>query len=231
MDAPLSGPRAVRPQSVALVPWGTPLEVFLEPLDRTLDDFCERWSGGWLFGYAEALRLAGYAPRLVVSSRAVTSEVSRRHAATRTPVTVLPAPSRPASDARGLSGDLSAYRTALAPGLLRVLSRHDLVLVQEYEEPRADLLAWWGRIRGTPVYASFQGGVPPWASAPVQHAVRGPSVRRLGGLLVGSAEEQDRVVRAYGLPRQRVHRVVNPVDVTAWAPRQRSEAQIGRAHV
>jgi glycosyltransferase involved in cell wall biosynthesis len=225
VDAPLIGAHGRRPARVAVVPWGTPLEVFLDPLGRTLDDFCERWSGGWLFGYAEALRLAGYDPTLVVSSRTVVREASRCHAATGTPVTVLPAPSREPSDVAGVRGDLSAYRSALAPGLLGVLSRHDVVLLQEYEEPRTDLLAWWGRVRGTPVYASFQGGAPPWSSAPVQSAVRGPSVRRLAGLLVGSAEEQDRVVRTYLLPPERVHRVVNPVDVTAWAPRSRSEAR------
>ena len=230
MDGPLSGGGGRRAPRVAVVPWGTPLEVFLDPLGKTLDDFCERWSGGWLFGYAEALRLAGYEPTLVVSSRTVARETSRRHAATGTPVTVLPAPRHQPSAAPGVRGDLSAYRSALPPGLLGVLSRHDAVLLQEYEEPRADLLAWWGRLRGTPVLASFQGGAPPWAPAPVQRLVRGPSLRRLGGLLVGSAEEEDRVVRDHRLPRERVHRVLNPVDVTAWAPRERAAAR-ARLHL
>ena len=218
--------RAVSPSGrVALLPWGTPLEVFLDPLGRTLDDFCDRMAGGWLFGYAEALQAAGAEPVLVVSSRAVHRPTTREHAPTGTPVTVLPAP-RTARPARpGLRADVGAYRSALPPGLLDVLRQCDAVLVQEYEEPRADLLAWWGRRHRVPVLASFQGGAPPWYPAPVQRLARGPSLRRLAGLLVGSAEEAERLVRDRGADRARVHRVVNPVDLRAWAPRDRAAAR------
>ncbi len=214
---------------VALVPWGTPIEVFLEPLGRNLDDFCERLTGGWLFGYAEALTLAGYAPTLVVSSRTARAEYARTHAPTGTPVKVLPFPSVPPASSRpvaaGLRRDLSAYRQALPPGLLRTLALQDLVLVQEYEEPRADGLAWWGTMRRIPVFASFQGGVPPWESAPVQRLVRGVSLRRLAGLLVGSSEEAERVVAARRVNATRVHRVPNPVDTWAWQPQDRVAAR------
>ncbi len=221
MRRPASG----RPVSVALVPWGTPLEVFLDPLGKTLDDFCERLSGGWLFGYAEALQLAGHQPELVLCSRTVDKVTSRTHTPTGTPVTVVPAPTAATTGPPGLRSDLSAYRRALPPALLGVLSRHDVVLVQEYEEPRSDLLAWWGRLRGVHVVATFQGGVPAWTSAPVQRRVRRPSVRRLAGVLVGSGEEAGRVVASYGVDRSRVHRVVNPVDVAAWSPRDRLSAR------
>ena len=211
---------------VALVPWGTPLEVFLDPLGATLDDFCERMTGGWLFGFAEALRLAGHEPSIVVSSRTASRACGRVHLPTGTPVSVLPAPGRsPIDGGPGLRRDLSLYRSALPPGLRGVLARSDVVLVQEYEEPRTDLLAWWAGRRGLPLLASFQGGVPPWLSAPVQRRVRGASVRRLAGVLVGSGEEADRVRGAYGIDPSRVHRVVNPVDTGAWRPGDRSSAR------
>jgi len=73
--------------------------------------------------------------------------------------------------------------------------------------------------------ASFQGGVPPWRAAPVQNLVRGPSVRRLAGLLVGSAEEADRLVSVRGADPARVHHVVNPVDTTVWLPKDRAAAR------
>lgn len=211
---------------VALVPWGTPLEVFLDPLGRTLDDFCERLSGGWLFGYADALHRVGHVPTLVVCSRTAQRRTDRVHRATGTPVIVLPPPARPTpSSLGGVRRDLAAYRAALAPGLLRVLAEFDAVLLQEYEEPRTDLLSWWGRRRGVPVLASFQGGAPPWQSAPLQRVVRGPSVRRLAGVLVGSEDEAERVQRAHGLDASRVHRVVNPVDTAVWAPCDRAAAR------
>jgi starch synthase len=208
------------------VPWGTPIEVFLDPLGRTLDDFCERMTGGWLFGYVEAFALAGWAPTLVLSSRTATTELSRVHTPTGTPVTVLPAPAgRPAPQRPGLRRDVAAYWGALAPGLLRALARHDVVLLQEYEEPRADLLAWWGRLRGTPVVPSFQGGVPPWEAAPVQRLLRGWSLRRLPAILVGPAEEAARLVGERGIDPRRVHRVANPVDTAAWRPSDRAAAR------
>jgi starch synthase len=219
-------PALTRAPRVALVPWGTPIEVFLDPLGRTLDDFCERMTGGWLFGYAEALTLAGWAPTLVVSSRTATSELSRVHTPTGTPVTVLSAPPVRAPPGRpGLRRDVAAYRGALAPGLLRALAGHDVVLVQEYEEPRADLLAWWGQLRGTPVVPSFQGGVPPWEAAPIERLLRGRSLRQFPAILVGPAEEAARLVGERGVDPTRVHHVANPVDTAAWRPGDRAAAR------
>ena len=214
------------PRRVALVPWGTPLEVFLDPLGADLDDFCERLSGGWLFGFAEALRLAGHSPSIVVSSRTVRTPVARMHLPTGTPVDVLPPPARPAaSGPPGLARDLAAYRSALAPGLRSVLRRSDVVLLQEYEEPRTDLLALWAARRRLPVLASFQGGVPPWQRAPLQRRLRPAAVRRLAGVLVADGQEAERVRAAYGLDPARVHRVVNPVDTRTWVPRDRAAAR------
>lgn len=58
MRRPCAGASA----TVAVLPWGTPIEVFLDPLGKSVDDFCERLSGGWLFGYADALGMAATVP-------------------------------------------------------------------------------------------------------------------------------------------------------------------------
>jgi starch synthase len=50
---------------VALFPWGDVVEEFLDPIGLRLEDFVERMTGGWLFGYAAALRRAGHSPMIV----------------------------------------------------------------------------------------------------------------------------------------------------------------------
>ncbi|MEJ7799569.1 MAG: glycosyltransferase family 4 protein [Ilumatobacter sp.] len=211
---------------VALIPWGTPIEAFLDPLDRTIDDFCDRLHGGWLFGYAVALSGAGYAPTIVVCSSSVQVVQRRRHAPTGTPIVVLPlSRSSLRSSPPGLRRDLWAYWHAVPRQMASELSRYDAILVQEYEEPRADVLMWWGRARRIPVLATFQGGLPPWERAPLQRLVRGPSLRGCSALLAGSEAECERLVTVRRVKPSRVHRVVNPVDVTAWTPQDRDAAR------
>jgi glycosyltransferase involved in cell wall biosynthesis len=226
MDPALNGrQRAGARPRVALVPWGTPIEFFLDPLHRTVDDFCERLEGGWLFGYATALASAGYAPSIILSSRDVDDIERRSHVPTGTPIVVLPWKATERSFKPGLRHDLQAYRRALPRGMTTVLVQYAAVLVQEYEEPRADLLAWWGRLRRIPVLGTFQGGIPPWEAAPLQRLVRRPSLHRFAGLLAGSAEEAKRLIEERGADPRRVHRVANPVDIETWTPHDRATAR------
>ena len=48
--------------TIALLPWGNVFERFFDPIGLSLDDFCERMTGGWLFGYIDALRSVGICP-------------------------------------------------------------------------------------------------------------------------------------------------------------------------
>ena len=50
-------------------------------------------------------------------------------------------------------------------------------------------------------------------------------MHRLAGLLVGAAEEADRLVAARRVDPQRVHRVTNPVDTDFWRPEDRARAR------
>ena len=45
----------VDPVTVALLPWGDLLEDFLDPLGLDVQDYARSMTGGWLFGYVEAL--------------------------------------------------------------------------------------------------------------------------------------------------------------------------------
>jgi glycosyltransferase involved in cell wall biosynthesis len=50
-------------------------------------------------------------------------------------------------------------------------------------------------------------------------------MRRLAGLLVGPADEADRLVRVRRVDPRRVHRVMNPVDTEFWRPQDRAAAR------
>lgn len=56
---------------VALLPWGDLIDDFLDSIGLSFDDFRLRMTGGWLFGYVEALKAVGVRTVLVrVGARA-----------------------------------------------------------------------------------------------------------------------------------------------------------------
>ena len=66
--------------TVAILPWGHVIEDYLDTISVTLDEFLEEMSGGWLFGYIDALQESGIRPLLIVvsSARAEVSAASTR---------------------------------------------------------------------------------------------------------------------------------------------------------
>ncbi len=221
--------------TVAILPWGDVVEDYLDPLGRTVDDYAERLSGGWLFGYAEALRRTGVATVVVCWSRAVERPTRRIHAPTGAVLWFLP-PSRAYLAARDRLADPYAWETgsALRPGTSRVAGRVAralapyltatpvalarvlrqegcrAVLCQEYEEGRFDVCVALGRALRLPVFATFQGG--DHTRTRLERLVRRRSVRAAAGVVVGADGEADRVVRRYGLPADRIARIPNPLD-------------------
>ena len=89
------------PRHVAILPWGDVVEDFLDPIGRTLDDFANGISGGWLWGYVRRSATGGVRATVIVVSR--TARVPGRvvHEPTGTPLVVLPSP-RPQRLARRL---------------------------------------------------------------------------------------------------------------------------------
>jgi glycosyltransferase involved in cell wall biosynthesis/GT2 family glycosyltransferase len=221
--------------TVAILPWGDLVEDYLDPLDRTIDDYAERLSGGWLFGYAEALRRTGVGTVVVCWSRAVDRPTRRIHAPTGAILWFLP-PSPAYRAARRRLADPYAwatrgalrpggsrvvgvvaraaapYLTATPPALARVLRQEGCraVLCQEYEEGRFDVCIALGRVLRLPVFATFQGG--DHTRTGIERLVRRWSVPRAAGLLVGAERETQRVARRYGVPAERIARVPNPLD-------------------
>ena len=227
------------PPRVALLPWGDYVEDFLDARDVSLEQFRDELSGGWMFGYVEALARTNVAVDLVCVSRAVHRPTEWRHRPTGAAMIVLPAP-RPYALIRRRRDAARAERglgpSYLTPRMLQYLSTPILALAraarergwrallcQEYEYPRFDACVLVAHALSLPLYATFQGGRRSPSRA--ERYLRRVTLRRSAGVIIGSTTELDRVRAEYGLPAHKLARIFNPVDSAAWRPGERAAAR------
>ena len=232
----LAQARRVRP-AIALLPWGDVIEDFLDTIGVSLEQLRDEYTGGWLFGYIDALASAGVDTVLVCVSRQVREPVRWRHAPTGAELVLLPQPRahrllrRPLAQpyawnpleagrarSRARRGSLRRPRCWLAPyaatplrALGRELRRRPVaaVLCQEYEYARFDVCVALGRLLGVPVFATDQGGA---ATRPgIEALVRPLAMRGAAGFVVAAAAEERRIARERGVPPARIARIPNPV--------------------
>jgi glycosyltransferase involved in cell wall biosynthesis len=228
---------------VALVDFSQLVEDYLDNIGVTLEGFLGETSGGWMFGYIDALRKAGVRTVLFLVSARVAAPERRRHAATGAAVWVLPAPSayrrvrrsvlnpyagtvdEACGDVRGSRRALCAALLELAPylstplvHLARALRREGCraVLCQEYEHGRFDACLLLARALGLPVFATFQGGDA--SLGRLERLVRGPALRACDGVVIAARCEAERVRARYGVPAEKIARVFNPLDLGGWRP-------------
>lgn len=209
---------------IAILAWGDVIEDYLQPIGLTVEDFCDRMDGGWLFNYVLALKSAGWSPLILLVSSSVRASERRHHRATGTPIWLIPGRSfqtiaRP---------ELRAVRQWLDPAIWRIRERLrregcESLLVQEYEWPRFDALAFIGRAMNLPVFATYQGGDQTLSA--LERAVRRRSIACVTGLIIPSAEERRRMVTAYGVDCARIAAIANPVHAAEWRPIPRLEAR------
>jgi len=236
--------------TVALLPWGDFIEDFLDGIGISLDQFCTQMTGGWLFGYIEALRRQGVESSIFCFSSRVESTVRKVHTPTGASLIVLRAPAayrrvrRSIKDPYGWSVEamfgpsrrlLRQYRRLVrqvAPYLatpIRALAseiRHagcNAILCQEYESPRFDAAVAVGALLRIPVFATFQGGS--WHRSRIEGWLRPITLRRCSGLIIGSSIEEDRVREKYGMLDGKIARIFNPVDVEEWRAGSRMDAR------
>src|SRR5581483_10913852 len=236
--------------TVALLPWGDVIEDYLDELDMTVDGFLDEMSGGWMFGYVDALASARVRTVLAIVSRAVTRPERRVHRATGATAWLLPSPrayravrSRLASSwaadrfeasggRRGVATIAPEVARNLAPwcstpvrALARVVrdERCDALLVQEYEEARFDVCVALGRVLRRPVFATFQGGSV--ARTRFERFTRPLAIGRCAGLVVASSDEIRRLHDERGVPDDRIAGIVNPIDVDRWRPEPKDTAR------
>jgi glycosyltransferase involved in cell wall biosynthesis len=229
----VSGPRAEDGErSLAFVLWGDLFEDFFDTIEVDLDRFRDELTGGWLFGYVDALASAGIRTTLFHVSARVSEPQRFTHAATGAPVVILPAPRRHRwlralhrRVRRKALSSLASYGSVPVRALLRELRGigAEAILTQEYEHARFDILVLVGRLADVPVFASFQGGDAPHSR--LESLVRPLAISRCAGLIIGSLRERARVLAGYGVAADRIAAIPNALDAQKFAPLIRSAAR------
>lgn len=238
------------PFTLALSHWGDSIEDYLAPAGLSFAEFRDEMTGGWMFGYVEALRRQGVRTVLVVVSGSVTTMTETVHRPSGAPMVVLPsprayrlpravalaalrgrggteehadAPSTPAP--RSASTRLASYLATPPLALGRALRRHGCgaLLCQEYEYPRFDVSVAVGRILRIPVFATFQSARPEGLA--LERICRRAAIARSTGLIVVTEAEQERVADDYGATAPATARIFNPLDTELWRPEEQAEAR------
>ncbi|MBD2039866.1 glycosyltransferase family 4 protein [Microcoleus sp. FACHB-672] len=206
--------------------------------------------GGWMFGYIDALKLAGVQTVLFCISARVTEPVRYTHKATGATICVLPAPKiynrvrcpmlKPYGwTLKDVFGDVGGVRYPLfallkdaAPylatplgSLARELKRKgcSAILCQEYEYARFDACVLLGQWLRLPVFATFQGGN--FQMSRFEKPLRPLTLRACAGLIVATQTERERVLSRYGISPAKVVQIFNPLDLGMWEAMDRTEAR------
>jgi glycosyltransferase involved in cell wall biosynthesis len=235
---------------LALLPWGDLIEDFLDEIGVSLEDFSSKMTGGWLFGYVDALRLRGIRTCIFCFSDRVEGTVHTVHQATgaefvliRTPATYRSVRRRTKDPygltveamfgpTRGLSRQVWRLAHHVVPylatpvmTLAREIQRAGCcaILCQEYESPRFDASVAVGKLLRIPVFATFQGGS--WHRSGIERRLRPLTLRHCAGLIIGSSVEAARVRERYRIPSEKISRIFNPLDLSEWRPSPRRDAR------
>jgi glycosyltransferase involved in cell wall biosynthesis len=226
------------------------LEDFLDSIGLSLDDFCASMTGGWCFGYIDALRSVGWQTTLFCISRQVEISTRLRHLPSDTPMYLLPvgkayrclAPG--VIDSPGESAPRASGRVTNLRRLVRFVRRevppylatpigalvHQLrregctvILVQDFQDPRFDVCILLGRMLRLPVYATFQGNTG--RGGRLEKLIRPRALRAARGLIIGSDGEAQRVTEHFGVNPEKIWRIPNPIDLDLWRPMDRDESR------
>lgn len=238
--------------TVALLLWGDSFDDFLDSIGVSFARFRDEMTGGWAFGYVQALATAGVRAVIVCFSDRVHSTQRHVHRPTGATILVLPttaayrlvrrrmrrpgawsadelfdtaARSAPVRRAFRLLHDLTPYLATSLPPLARALrqERCAAVICQEYEDARFDYAVLLGAMLRLPVFATFQGGSE--QRSRLERLVRHRTVAAAGGVMIGAGGEAERVRVRYGVDASRMARLFNPLDLALWRPLARDEAR------
>lgn len=248
------GARGAPQRNVALLPWGDLIEDFLDGIGVSFEDFATQMTGGWMFGYIDALRTRGIRTVLFCVSARVGQRTDFTHVPTGATICVLPASRAyrrfrrpiwnpygwtleecigPAAGPRrlllGLVKDVLPYLATPPRLLLREIHRFGCsrILCQEYEYARFDVCVLLGRMARIPVFATFQGG--DWQMSRLERYVRPSCMRRCSGLIVAAETELVRLRERYEAANGKTAQICNPIDSQIYGAVDRETARSGLA--
>lgn len=235
---------------VAILPWGDFIEDFLDAIGLSLEDFAYKMTGGWLFGYIDALRLQGIRSTIFCFSKHARNTVRMVHKGTGAEIVILRAAHvyrkirERAKDpygsnaeqmfgvtrgfarfARKLIQPWVSYLATPITSLAREIRRSGCtaILCQEYETPRFDTAIAIGTLLRIPVFATFQGGN--WHRSRIEWRVRPRTLRLSAGLIIASSVEANRVRQRYGIASETISSIFNPLDLAEWSPGSQPDAR------
>lgn len=230
--------------TIALIPWGNVIEDYLDSIGVSLTQFCTEMTGGWLFSYVEALKLAGVKTILICISSTVTVITRKIHQPTGAVISLLPVGKTYLSlhrlmiypygsnvketfgDVFGLKKIYYSWLRQLSPYLATPLIKLaqeinyqgcQAILCQEYEYPRFDVCVLLGKLMKIPVFATFQGGnFQIWQ---LEKYIRPLTIRACSGLIIASQAEIERVKCDYNISATKIAQIFNPLDLNFWKKR------------
>ena len=197
-------------------------------------------TGGWLFGYAEALNRAGLDTVIIClsSSIAETRRMTRDSAVSLVAMPQLAMHRRLRAhigDEAGRSWVGSPVKRCLTAGVQllatppasieRILAQEHChaLLVQEYEYTRFDRLVRLAHRCHLPCFATFQGA--DFTASPLEAMFRHRSIDLATGFVIAGETERARLSQAYGVPRNKIAPIPNPLDLGVWYPMDRVAAR------
>lgn len=239
-----------KPYKVALIEWTHLIEDFLDNIGLTLEDFKEKMTGGWLFGYIEALKTSGVDTVLFCFSSRINTPLNFVHTPTGADICVLPSTAlyrrirkvivnpytheaeEAAVDTKGWKRRWCSLLLHAAPycatpllSLYRQIKKNycTAILCQDYEHARFDSCIVLGKLLKLPVFATFQGGN--WQMSYGEKWIRPFTIKACKGLIVASAVEAIRLKEKYKLPEEKLRKIFNPVDISMWGGWSQEEAR------
>lgn len=225
--------------TIALFPWGDLIEDFLDSIHISFESFCQEMTGGWLFGYIEALKRAGVHTVIFCISARVTETTRYTHQPTGATICVIPSPPlhqwvrrsiEQPSESGNTKGITAAIQRRLRPLLIDIApyvanpigslvcalrqERCVAILCQEYEYARFDSCILLGALLRLPVFATFQGGN--FQLSRLERFIRPHTLRASAGLIVPSQVEIQRLQAQYQLAAGKITQIFNPLDLSLW---------------
>jgi glycosyltransferase involved in cell wall biosynthesis len=241
--------------TIALLPWGDVWEDFFSTIGVDFPSFCNEVTGGWQFGFIEALKLYGVRTVMFYTSTQF-NQVSRFvHKPTGSTICVLPVPpSYRAIRSRMIHSYPSmAYWGSLEDlfGDVKGAKRMWFALLRQIAPYLTTTLRLLGReLRRESCsaifcqeyeYARFDQCVllgkmmrlPVFATFQggsaecnrIGRFLRPMTIRMASGLAIGSQAEINRVRSRYNLNPGKISRIFNPVDLRMWEPVDRNQAR------